>query len=606
MGCPPKDTEPEVVETGTKDVECPDNPETFGAIISTFTNEQVPAYVRQNHPLFVQYLEGFGEFLELPANPVGRITCYPDLTDVDFTTDEFFYLFKQTFLNPFPETFLADRALVTKKIKDFYAAKGTIPSLRLLFRILFNEEISVFLPKTKILRASHGKWQQNIRIFTLQRNGDPFELGRTTITGQTSGATAVVDFVEKVQRGSFEVYEMVLLEFDGTFEEGEIAAAQECPDILSVEIMGVVQDVTVINPGDDYQVGDPVIINHPDGIEATAEVCEVDATNPVVDFTINDGGNDYRVGDPIIFTGTGGVGAVARVDNINITSTAFQDTKIIAEEQNTLIDDVKDVVIQDFLNFELIERGIITGIEILDGGKFYPDDPFLVGVGTQLPAPCIGWPAGDGAEILALTGRTGKILDICVTNPGVGYTDTATADLTGSGNGLATGTPVVNGGPVIDSGFYRNTDGFLSWDQRLQDNVFWQNYSYEITSTHSINEWRDTVKAVVHPAGYGLFGNLCLLENQKLPFRVNTLPLEKCIVVEIDSTGGVINHEEDVDVMDEGFIACPTFDPFPTLIRDYADLTIDFFADRPIIDLVTTDSDPCYQQNLVLFDFETS
>ena len=165
MGCPPtndNDT-PEVVESTS--VECPANPETFGKDISAFANEQVPEFVRQNHPSFVNYLEAYGEFLELCENPVGRITHFHDYYDVDWTTDEFFYLFKQTYLAPFPESFLADRTLVVKRVKDFYAAKGSIESFRVLFRILYGDEITVKLPKEFILRASDGTWQRDIKLY---------------------------------------------------------------------------------------------------------------------------------------------------------------------------------------------------------------------------------------------------------------------------------------------------------------------------------------------------------------------------------------------------------------------------------------------------------
>lgn len=586
------------------DTESPGNPETFGEVLSAFVNEQVPQFVRQQYPDFVIYLEEFNKFLELPCNPVGRITDFPDYIDVDWTTDEFFPLFKATYLAPFPETFMADRALVTKRIKDFYAAKGTEESFRVLFRILFGEEIIICLPKESILKASDGTWQRDIKIFVQAKTLDPIDFARTSIQGVTSGAIAEVEEVDSFQAGSFTVFSLLLRSFKGTFEPNETIFADQCPQLTAC-ILGVVQDVDIIEGCDDYELGDVVTIQHATGVNAAAEVCEVDSTNPIESFIINDGGIDFRVGDPVDFSVNGGfgAGAIAEVSEIFVLSSIMQGTKTISEEQNTLLSSVAAIVIEDFINIELIERGRITEIEILDEGKFYPNNPFQVNVGSQAPAPCIGWPEGSGENIFAVTGTSGCITDVCMLDEGVGYDDTATADII-TGNGQAILVPVVDGGPVDKGGFYRTTDSFLSSDKVLQDNVYFQNYSYDITSEHSINEWRDTVKAAAHPAGYALFGTLNIFNEEKLVFRINEFPIDKRIVVETDIQMVILDDDEDLAIFVESFVGCHDFDPFPYLIRDYGETEIACFADTPIIDFVRTDSDPCYQQNLILYDLD--
>lgn len=571
-------------------------------MISTFVNEQVPSFVRQEHPQFVEYLKTFYEFMEQPTEPVGRIVALSDTTDVDTTTDQFFTLFKSTYLSPFPEEFEADRAFVVKRVKDLYAAKGTIPSIRLLFRIIYGEEITVFLPKTKLLRASDGKWQARIILFAELVSGDINDFGQHSFIGKTSGAIADVDFVKTDTVGPFDVIELFLLSFEGTFLPGETICDQET-GLLVATVFGTIQDVEVTNGGNDYIVGDVVNISHTSGVSATAEVSQIDSTNPVNGFTINDGGDGHRVGDPIDFTPSGGngIGAVAKVDAISITSSISQSQKIIASEQTTFISEVETVVIEDFLDFQIVDRGIITSVELLEPGNFYPSQPFQVAVGTQLPAPCIGWDAGTGADIDATTANTGTILDIEVTDGGMGYTDTATADIP-DGNALGEGTPIVSGGPIIDGGFYTNTDGHLSSDMRLQDNVYWQNYSYEISSERSINDWRDAVKAVTHPAGYALFGKLCILENITNPFTIHTFAIDKCIVTLTDVTGDVIQHLTQMEICSwDGFVPCHDYDPFVPIIAEYQAELLDDWKDVPIIDLVRVDSDPCYQQNITIY-----
>lgn len=552
-----------------------DNPETFQPLISAFVNEQVPEFVRQNHPKFVQFLEAFYQFLEQNHEAIGRMVDYTDIKDVDFTTDEFFYLFKSTFLSPMPEEFLADRALVLKKIKDLYAAKGTIPSIQLLFRILYGQEISVFLPKTKILRASDGKWQNRITLRVTQLAGEEHEFFRQSFIGETSGAIANVDFSETVQRGTLTVLEMTLVSYEGAFTVGEIIR-DRVNGTATAQVLGIIDAVTVIDGGDDYQVGDIVPIIDPSGQDALVTVSQVAATYPIDAFIINDGGSNYRVGDPVDFSDNGGngFGAVAQVSAINVQTSTFVLTSTIGEFQNTVLSTVASTAIEDFGASATIDQGEIAAIEVLDGGINYPSDPFVVEIGTQ--SPSFGLPAGSGADISATTKNTGEILEISVDNRGAGFTSGATADLTGIGDGTATAVVSVTGGPEVSGGFWKNTDGQLSSDMVLQDNVFYQNYSYEITSEVSINEWRDTVKNVTHPAGFALFGNLNITQLVQNPLRLNVENVEKTLVTVTTMPLGIDKH---VFIDYEAFVPCQDYMVEPLVIGDYASEPISSYAE---------------------------
>jgi hypothetical protein len=55
-------------------------------------------------------------------------------------------------------------------------------------------------------------------------------------------------------------------------------------------------------------------------------------------------------------------------------------------------------------------------------------------------------------------------------------------------------------------GYFESTESFLSTDKRFQDNYFYQDFSYVLTSTIPINEWYRFVKKLLHPAGLQVFG----------------------------------------------------------------------------------------------------
>lgn len=69
--------------------------------------------------------------------------------------------------------------------------------------------------------------------------------------------------------------------------------------------------------------------------------------------------------------------------------------------------------------------------------------------------------------------------------------------------------------PVIlwhaeSEGHYTSTKGFLSDINAIQDNHYWQNYSYVVQSDVGIQEWRSIVKKLLHPAGLEIFGEMML------------------------------------------------------------------------------------------------
>lgn len=62
-------------------------------------------------------------------------------------------------------------------------------------------------------------------------------------------------------------------------------------------------------------------------------------------------------------------------------------------------------------------------------------------------------------------------------------------------------------GLIIFPGRYIDTKGFLSWNNRLQDNDYYQEFSYVIRVNKMLSKYRDVIKALVHPAGTKLFGD---------------------------------------------------------------------------------------------------
>jgi hypothetical protein len=69
------------------------------------------------------------------------------------------------------------------------------------------------------------------------------------------------------------------------------------------------------------------------------------------------------------------------------------------------------------------------------------------------------------------------------------------------GDGLARANAEFLNGLIKYNGFYLNTDGHISADKKIQDGEYYHNFSYEIQSEKTLNDYKETVERVAHPAG---------------------------------------------------------------------------------------------------------
>ena len=493
--------------------------------ISHFIPDQLPDFVQSDHQTFVKFLEAYFEWLELPDNPVNVSRQHLDNIDIDKTVDQFIEFFRNKYLVDIPQDVLADKALLAKNIRDFYSARGSEKSYELLFRILFNDEIDFYYPKTDLLRPSDGKWVEEFLLFAKKLDStnttqnaivNPFFLEQQRITGQETGSTALVDIVRLVNEGPLKSYQLVLQDFDGQFKIGErITATLLDGTVIESELRGFVSSFEVTEPGLNYQVGDLVPVEDAtgNGFNAIGRISRTFDPQSITDIEIFDGGTGYRVGDPVIFdeSQTQGFGAIAQVSALNNTTTESVISTIIADVQNDKIQPDENTAIEDFVDFVSITKGTIIDFDIIDRGQNYDTLPTAT-VGQQQPSFNI--PPGTGAVIQPRSNANGAVREIEVENPGVGYVENnkwPQADLTQTGNGLAEADVNVSGGPFVSDGKYINFDGHLSSIKVLQDSFFWQTFSYVIRAENTIDQYRDIVKQILHPAGWELFGEVSLL-----------------------------------------------------------------------------------------------
>ena len=158
--------------------------------ISPTIADQFPDLYREEGDFLVEFVKAYYEHNESIMD-----RNVPKLRDVDTTLASFLVFFKKKYLQSLPIDTVVDTRFIIKHIQDLYKRKGSEESLRLLFRMFFDEDIEVFYPSTAILKPSDSIWggaeYLELRAVTAI-DGYPIQRG-DKLKGDVSGATAFVD-----------------------------------------------------------------------------------------------------------------------------------------------------------------------------------------------------------------------------------------------------------------------------------------------------------------------------------------------------------------------------------------------------------------------------
>ena len=378
------------------------------------------------------------------ANPVQNIQQLLELANVDSTIFKFLDNFRDAFLDGVVDNLDAgvDKRKLTKNIRDLYISKGTRKGHELFFRLLFNDDAVISYPNEQMLRASDGAWTTR-RIMRVQETaGNVEELIGQTVTGLTSGATAIPVSTIGIREAFTDIVE---IEIDtdtqkGTFVSGEtvqgISSVSDQDVSFTVYSVVVDADVSTTDEGQYYTVGQQVNIASTGSQTATAIINTV-GSGTVTSIEIDDAGSNYEIGDAINFdnTGTDGVGISAQVKvvggaiapeagDVAEYGMALTDHIVLEDDTQIFMNDsyhgTKIVLEEDtFADLGVsAEKGSITDVRLINGGFGYTKLPTISSISTT---------SGSNAKLLPIsTGGVGSVKDVEITNFGFNYSSAPT------------------------------------------------------------------------------------------------------------------------------------------------------------------------------------
>jgi hypothetical protein len=358
----------------------------------------------------------------------------------------------------------------------------------------------------------------------------------------------------------------------GTFQTDEVLQGTATDDddaFIKATITGIPTTVTISNDGSLYSVEDTVTVTG-GGQGAIIQVDAVGRSG-ITEFVIDNSGTGYEIGDDLVFTntGTGGGSAQAKVSVVNggftqETSTSTTDDHIVLEDEttrgdgytgnkliqetNTGVGDITDIRIinsgNNYLSIPVVEVddtngsgaivyaygdqiGRVLGLKIVESGAEHQQSPSppTIALPSYLIVKNVSGAITSGETVTGLdissTVVTGTVVSY-TSNIGTVKISNATGTfaentaVTFSGGATATvakndfATASVSIGAVADTaGAFINQDGQISeTTMRIQDSLYYQDFSYVIKVGRTINDWRDAFKKTMHTSGFYFTGQV--------------------------------------------------------------------------------------------------
>ena len=287
-------------------------------LISQFVPNEFPLYLQNNGPDLVGFIQMYAEWLDQYGNPEWFASNLANFRDIDNTLDQFISFFQFELANKFPQTVAVDKRLLLKHITNLYQSKGTKRGFKLLFRILFNEDINVYLPGKDVFKLSDNQWVQPIYIEVSDSAFLPNLVGQS-IYSLGSGATALVEDFNIIVSNQKVINVLSLSNIDGLFLYGDKVMSYDVPYTANQasSIVGSLSAAAIINGGIFWKVGDLVNVQSASGVKgAVARVASTTSENGKVIFTLNNGGFGFTMNAVVQVLGGGGTGASFSVGSL--------------------------------------------------------------------------------------------------------------------------------------------------------------------------------------------------------------------------------------------------------------------------------------------------
>lgn len=275
-------------------------------IISSTVSENLPDFVRQDHPTFLKFVETYYEWLESKENSYFAPLSLNGIVDIDKTSSDFVQYFRSQTMDKFPENLKSvkgdtvDTKNILKRIRSFYLAKGTENSIEFLIRLLFDVYVETYRPADDIFKSSGGFWYAP----TVVRCTDSEPTENSKIRGQLVEffdggkviGTAVVDEIHQFVLSGNSILELELTNISSfsLTDNSYIKIPTQSGLKRTESLYSLIIDIEVSTPtGSFYSVDDGISTTGTNGSGFKGSVESVDKNGSIRKIRIDEPGVNY-------------------------------------------------------------------------------------------------------------------------------------------------------------------------------------------------------------------------------------------------------------------------------------------------------------------------
>jgi hypothetical protein len=256
---------------------------------SQYLPQQFPSLYRDEGPNFIEFVKAYYAWKETESVRL-KSRRLLDYGDVDDTEASYLSHFVAKYMWGLPTNQVGDVRFLVKHVLDVYRSKGSVEGLRLLFRLLYDRDVNVYVPSKDMLAPSDATYVQMKYLELTDEPGNE-SLVQTRVYGWVSGATAIAEsYVETSVRGR-PVRILYLSNIVGEFLVDEKVYSDLVPAAVAPRILGSMVEFEQTETLANSAVG-----NRYDDARAygTVKVSEISyIAGGEITFTLSFGGKGY-------------------------------------------------------------------------------------------------------------------------------------------------------------------------------------------------------------------------------------------------------------------------------------------------------------------------
>lgn len=538
--------------------------------LSAVVSRQLPEHIREDYPTFVAFVEAYYEYLQ------DQGVDFSAIRDIDNTLEEFIAQFKKELAHNLPNI-VEDERFLLQNVKDQYLAKGSEGSYKLLFRLLFGKEVELVYPGRSMLRASDGRWNQEISLFAKVDYGNAENVVGKLVDIQTPTRILRVlidrrqDIVGEVDRivlidPNQQVYEFFLdKRFFGNVNPGDRIRYR---DEFQATILPATQKLDVTQRGKNFRVGQVFELRSGTGTGALMKVTAVTDEGGIKYAEIIKFGIGYTANFAVSLLAANSVTSVGSLTTTSSSTLVQESTYSSAGTGTITASSSSTTVTGSGTNF-----GQVGGPAV--GDELWTTDSTpktigviksiasttsltLVGVPSQYENPISGTYTGSFTfrnarsigSLYAPGGIQSYTFESNLTDRTLGFDEQGYVNLgdyitseyvdgTYAGSLIRefslnfrnaqsnAGDPAIvqiNLGALAKyPGYFETNNGFLDDSIFIQDSKYYQAFSYVLKIDERLSSYSSAVKTMLHPAGMALFGEFNITNNYDLSIALESL-----------------------------------------------------------------------------------